>query len=586
MLKTKKATPKQVIDCIMELIKYLPETVKNLPEEMLQRNFWANNFKKSGRAQTTLQTLQELPAFTYMRPGKGSTKTWTKVLEKHMGVGQVETFLKSLKTYLFFTPLERKTPKYWRDAYGPNEVVQRVRPEESDDWLPNPHRGTATFQRFQGEPVYPTIVTADTNGPVTFPGPGIKDNLAYIPRTTLTYCRWPWSWLEPKKGKFRWDIIDNTLKSAKQTGQTAQIRFQPFTAVDSAVPPQGAKRPPKPYVNIPGWLWDAGIKWVPSTYSGIEPDHNDPLWLKHFGAFVKAFAARYDGHPALESVDVAYGGFWGEGGGNTNYKTAGKTAELYLKAFKKTQLLFLLGTHAHDYSNPKYGETLRLGWRTDCFGDLKVANHPDVPDSASWNHTYDGYPKEIVVSGSQDAWKRAPVTMETCGNVATWAIQNYDLDKIISEGYRYHMSVFMPKNVFFPEKWMDKLVKFDKLIGYRFALRQLKLPLKAKVGQQFTVETYLDNVGCAPIYRDYKYAFRFTQGKKCVVVKFKQDIREWLPGIFWFSEEIIFPKGFSRGEVKIAVGILGDDGEPKVWFANKGRLDKGWLPLMSMDAID
>ena len=50
MPKSKKAAPKQVIDCIMELIKYLPETVKNLPEEILERSFWEKNFKKSGRA--------------------------------------------------------------------------------------------------------------------------------------------------------------------------------------------------------------------------------------------------------------------------------------------------------------------------------------------------------------------------------------------------------------------------------------------------------------------------------------------------------------------------------------------------------
>jgi hypothetical protein len=41
----------------------------------------------------------------------------------------------------------------WRDQFGPAETVQRVRPKESQAYLANPHRGTTTFQRFNGDPV-------------------------------------------------------------------------------------------------------------------------------------------------------------------------------------------------------------------------------------------------------------------------------------------------------------------------------------------------------------------------------------------------------------------------------------------------
>ncbi|MEI7904943.1 MAG: DUF4832 domain-containing protein, partial [Candidatus Firestonebacteria bacterium] len=467
--------------------------------------------------------------------------------------------------------------------------VQRVRPEEHFDYIHNPHRGTTTFQRFQGMPVYPTMVWSDTHGPLTFPGRGkVKNNIGYAPRTTLTYCRWPWAWLEPKKGKFNWSIIDNTLKSAKAVGQTAQLRFQPFTLGLNKPRPDGKRCPPLPFVNLPGWLWDTGIKWNEKiTYSAYEPDHNDPLYLKHFGDFIKAFGLRYDGHPDLESIDMAYGGFWGEGGGNATPETGAKLVDIYLKAFKKTQLLGMLGTPGHKHAveiSKKTGHN--IGFRADCIGDLNAANVPDVPPNLGWNHTYDAYPKSISFSGSLDSWKTAPVTMETCGTVASWVCSGYDFDKIIYEGCRYHSSVFMPKNVFYPEKVISKMEEFDRKIGYRYALRQALLPLEVKGGEKFHAEIYIDNVGCAPIYRPYKFALRFSQGKKEKVLTFKEDIRKWLPGNYWFQEDVIFPKGFERGEVKLAMAIVNEQEKPCVWFAIKGKLENGWHQLTSVDVKD
>jgi hypothetical protein len=179
----------------------------------------------------------------------------------------------------------------------------------------------------------------------------------------------------------------------------------------------------------------------------------------------------------------------------------------------------------------------------------------------------------------------APVVGETCGNVATWAAEGYDLDRIIHEGYNQHMSVFMPKNVYFPERWMDKLAEFDKKLGYRFVLRQMCLPLEIKGGEKFSPEVYIDNVGVAPIYRPYKLAMRLTQGKRTEILLFKEDIRKWLPANSWFKEELVFPEGFERGGVKVALGIVDDTKTPRVWFAIKGKTDDGWHPLMSIDVV-
>ena len=587
----RKLTPAQVVDRIMEIIDAFPDVAAELPDRLKERKRWQKTFARKGaRSAQVLEVLRELPAFTNQAPKKRTKAAWRKVFSKHMGARQVPQILRQIDSHANFKPIARKPVVYWRDAFGPDEVIQRARPKESFGYVPNPHRGTTTFQRFQGDDTYPAFITADTYGPEAFPSAGkVRHNVKYIPRTTLTYCRWPWAWLEPGKGRFNWRLIDGTLKAARERGQTAQLRFQPYTIrIDTGKNPPKAKRfPPKVSVNVPDWYWDTGAKWLDNgPVAPREPDGNDPLYLRHFADFVRAFAERYDGHPDLESIDVAYGGFWGEGGGNCSEKTAAKLLDIYLAGFRRTQLVTMLGTRGCTYAAKVAARTGRaIGWRADCFGDLRLGNHPEVPVDLSWNHTFDAYPKEIQLCGVKDAWKTAPVTMETCGNVATWAMAGYDFDRIVEEGYNYHMSVFMPKNVFFPERVIDKLIEFDRKIGYRFVLRQMLLPIQARRGGKVQVETFTDNVGCAPIYRPYKLALRFTQGRKSQVVRFKEDIRRWLPGHNWFREKILFPRGFERGEVKVALGIVDETDTPRVWFAIDAPADAGWHPLTSMDCV-
>ena len=232
------------------------------------------------------------------------------------------------------------------------KTIQRLRIDESFDYIPNPHRGTTTFQRFQGDTLYPGFRWRDCYGPVDdaskYPGTTkirsygpyefkpapkrLKPNKQYIPWTTVSYCRWPWRWMEPKKGTYNWRMIDGAIKSAKDRGQTLQIRFQPFT--ETVVPLTekiaSTRRPPDSAVDVPDWYWDTGAKWV-KRHNDYEPDHNDPLYLKHFGAFIRAFAKRYDGHPVIESIDVAYGGHWGEVGGNSTKKNGRKINRYLLK---------------------------------------------------------------------------------------------------------------------------------------------------------------------------------------------------------------------------------------------------------------
>jgi hypothetical protein len=581
-----KLTPRQVIDRIMELVAALPEQVADVPEKLRTRKHWEQILgPKSEHGPRLMEVLRELPAFTNLAPkGKGRA-AWAKVFAGHHGVGQVRGLLLDWHGIATTETLKRPRVRYWRDEFGRDEKVQRVRPVESSGYLHNPHRGTTTFQRFQGDDTYPAQSWSDTHGPLEFPvAKTVRDNVKHIARTTLTYCRWPWAWLEPEKGKFDWSIIDNTLKTAHARGQTAQLRFQPYTQTRPAQPPLRAQRhPPGAAVNVPDWYWDTGAGWIEQgAFGKNEADSNDPRYLEHFGDFIRAFAARYDGHPDLESIDMAYAGFWGEAGGNATPETAGKICDIYTDSFRKTTILGMLGT---DGTTHAVRQGHNIGWRADCFGDLKRPEVKEVPPDRCWNHSFDAYVQTVHRSGMKDRWKTAPVTMETCWTVAGWQMMGFDIDRIIDFGYSYHMSVFMPKNVWFPERALEKLIPFDRKIGYRFVIRQMLFPIEAQRGKPMHVECYLENVGIAPIYRPYRLALRFQQGKTTKVVPFKEDIRGWLPGAHFLEEELVLPPGFEKGEVKVALGIVDDADTPRVWFAIDRPTDAGWHPLTSVDAV-
>jgi hypothetical protein len=198
----------------------------------------------------------------------------------------------------------------------------------------------------------------------------------------------------------------------------------------------------------------------------------------------------------------------------------------------------------------------------------------------------DAYPQEVEDDGVKDAWKTAPVTFESGWTVPYWKEKGWDIDWIIDQAYKYHASVFMPKSAWIPEEWMPKIMEMNKRLGYRFHIHQMDLPLEAKPGQAMETHLTIDNRGVAPIYRPYHFALRFSQGDRHYVVKYKADIRTWLPDLSFVRETIVFPAGLLPGEVRISCSIVNDDDQPVVRLAIKPLDADGWHPLTSMDVVD
>ncbi len=318
----------------------------------------------------------------------------------------------------------------WPVLVGLGQEVVTVRPQEIDDVLVNPGVGFMTFQRFNGDALnegkkwtegYP-IEYQEFDGNLT--------NQQH-PQTSLAYLRIYWKFVHPAIKQYRWELIDKALETARQRGQTLLLRIAPYgTGADNDVPDW--------YRELVGEEQDLPVrKW--------RTDPEDPRYVEHFGGMVRALGQRYDGHPDLESVDMSLVGAWGEGEGSDRLtqQTREALVDCYLEAFPRTPLIMLLT----DEKTNRYGLSKRdVGWRVDCLGDMGGF-------SSNWSHMNDYYPQAIINFGMRDAWKKAPVSLEVCWVIQHWKDQGWDIDYIIDQSLKWHISSFNAKSSPVPEQW-------------------------------------------------------------------------------------------------------------------------------------
>ena len=444
----------------------------------------------------------------------------------------------------------------WSAAALSQEKVV-VRPEEIDDVLVNPGIGFMTFQRFNGDKL--NEGKKWTEGyPIEYQEfDGNLENENH-PMTSLAYFRVYWKFIEPGKGEYRWDLLDKALETAAARGQTLLLRIAPYgTGEDN---------------DVPDWyramLGDekglAEKKW--------RTDPEDPRYAEHFGGMIRDLGARYDGHPDLESVDLSIVGAWGEGAGSArlSQKTREALVDSYLEAFPKTHLVMLLT----DAKTNGYGLSKRaVGWRVDCLGDLGGF-------SPTWCHMYDYYPQGIINFGMKDAWRKAPVTLEVCWVMQHWKDMGWDVDYIIHQSLKWHISSFNAKSSPVPDEWRPQVDRWLKRMGYRFVLRKLTYPSRVKPGGDLAFTSWWENKGVAPCYRPFRLALRLRNEDRKSVLVTGADLRAWLPGDNLHDGSVVIPAETAQGSYALQLGVLDErTDQPKVKLAITGRQKDGWYTL-------
>jgi len=435
-----------------------------------------------------------------------------------------------------------------------------VRPREIDSVLVNPHIGYTTFQRFNGD----DLNTGDhwTEGyPIKYQEfDGDTRNKDY-PQTSIAYFRVYWRFLEPGMDRYDWDLLDRALATASQRGQTLILRVAPYGWAKEE--------------DVPDWYREmvGETGKLPEERWRVDPE--DPRYVEHFTDMVRDLGNRYDGHPSLETVDISIVGWWGEGAGTDKLSDRTREALLdaYLEAFQKTNLVWVL----RDIKSIDYLKSKRdIGWRVDCIGDLGFW----AKEQGGWCHMYDYYPQALMELGMQDAWKKGPVTLEDCMTMLQWQKKGYDVDYVIDQTLKWHISSFNAKSSPVPKEWWPSVNRWLRKMGYRYVLRRFSYPDFVRPDSRLSFRAWWENKGVAPIYSQYTLALRLKSEKRSEVFRLGEDIRKWLPGDIVYNDAVFLPHDMAEGLYDLQLAILDPrTQEPAIKLAIEGRQPDGWYQL-------
>jgi hypothetical protein len=268
-------------------------------------------------------------------------------------------------------------------------------------------------------------------------------------------------------------------------------------------------------------------------------------------------------------------GYWGEGEHTDQLSDATMRAlvDSYLEAFPKTPLMM----QPTDRRTNTYALSKRsVGWRADCLGDMRCLQ-------GRWCHMFDLYPQSIVNFGIDEAWRNGPVSLEACWVMQEWKNRGWDVDYIIDQSLKWHISSFNNKSSAVPAEWTPQVKRWLNGMGYRFVLRRFAYPESVAPQSKLAFQTWWENKGVAPCYRQFTVALRLHSAQRSEVLIGSADIRKWMPGDVIYDDAVAVPADLPEGTYELQIGLLNPlTHKPAIKLAIEGIDSEGWYSLGSI----
>jgi hypothetical protein len=315
-----------------------------------------------------------------------------------------------------------------------------------------------------------------------------SDTLDDFPGLSTVYLRVPWAYLEPEEGKYNWALLDTPAQRWISKGKRIALRIT--TSENWMDWP------------TPEWVKEAGAKGTYYNYNtgrveksgNWDPFFDDPVYLEKLDTFLAALAARYDGNPNVEFVDVGTYGMWGEG--HTHMSSKQDTIELqklhidlHLKHFKNTQLCISDDFAGHNKPGARFPITDYALSKGVTIRDDSILVQP-AP--RSWYHA------EMV----QPFWPTMPIILEHehYGNsIGRNAWDGKLLEKAVEEYHASFMSIhWWPRELLSKNRYT--IDRINQRMGYRLMPAAISWPDHVTIGERFNVQWCWANKGVAPCY--------------------------------------------------------------------------------------
>jgi len=388
-------------------------------------------------------------------------------------------------------------------------------------------------------------------------------DLLDFPGMNHIYLRLAWSFLEPRKGHFNWQLIDEPIEKWTKLGLGVAFRI---TCKETSNDQFGR-------FATPEWVKDDGAagKWVEAWgVRSWSPDYGDAIFLRHLSDFHRAFAARYADKKWLRYIDIGSYGQWGEahnymaGGGDASIEALQKHVEIHRQHYPHNLLVVSDDIAAREDNR---GDELAR-WLEE-----KGVSYRD--DSILVKYYADTYPHDSVRAPAQfeRVWKRRPTVLELqhfgmMKNAAqdnTWRGANgqqYGADLFRHAIETMHAS-YIGYHGFADEWRRDNPQLSDELAnrcGYWLFPHRVQISrLRSGVGE---LRLTMENRGVAPPYRRFGAQLKWSgaQTSKLPPLKLSLDgldSRRWLPGQIEQSARFQWPANL-RGKFQMSLQFLDD----------------------------
>jgi hypothetical protein len=318
-----------------------------------------------------------------------------------------------------------------------------------------------------------------------------SDTVDDFPGLSTVYLRVPWAFLEPEEGRFNWALFDTPAQRWIAKGKRVALRV---TCSENWM-----------RYATPEWVKNAGAKGTFYQYgkgptpqgNAWDPDFGDPIFLEKLDQFLSVMAARYDGNPNVEFIDVGSYGLWGEGHTAASSRVpedkspdiVKKHIDLYAKHFKHTLVNVnddMAGSQKPGWHFPETDYAISKGMT------LRDDSILVQPPPHSWFHA----------EMAQAFWPHWPVILEhehygASKRRGAWV--GSLLLKSVEDYHASYMSIH-----WWPREELDEnrsvIDQINLRMGYRLQLREMSWPREVTIGQWFKVRSIWANAGVAPCY--------------------------------------------------------------------------------------
>ncbi len=333
-----------------------------------------------------------------------------------------------------------------------------------------------------------------------------------------------WNKLNPAKDVYDWSDLEELLDALTAHNMGYALRVFPYSL--SFI--KDNNTPEENYDWTPKFVYEAGAKKITARYkennaNATVPVWDDPNYLQAAKDFATALAAKYDGDPRIEYIDVRSFGEWGEwhvsnldGSHMPSVEIQKDMLKHYASVFKKSLLVLPSDGYGDVYT---YALSLGITKRDDCLigipgtADSLVrayeANMPTVAENCGAYALMLEYTD--VIPGGYLKW-----TPERWVDAITTAhLTYYVLDQGFDDcGYRFYNE---------NKALADSMTK---VIGYNFTVTRAELVTVATAKDTTsTLNITVKNTGVAPCFFDVYMVAEFVDTTGNALAQIGETVR-------------------------------------------------------------